>query len=115
MTPYEIEMMDMNERLAVLQAFYEDDDLLQFRKEESMPAIFALRLLSDMRDDVADMKKKQHEMIEAILKIDTLDEIEKEIQKHINALNQIKSNKLHRRYEQLADLEVSKTKLYVFY
>ena len=108
MNPHEIEMMDMNERLAALQAFYEDDDLLQYRKEESIQAIYALRLLSSMRDDIADMKKKQHEMIEAILKMEHLDEIEKELQKHINALNQIKSNKLHRRYEQLADLEVSK-------
>jgi hypothetical protein len=108
MTPYEIEMVHLNERLAVLQAFYEDDDLLPFREVDSLPAIFALRLLSGMREDIADMKKKQHEMIEAILKIENIDEIETEIQKHINALNEIKSNKLHRRYEQLADREVSK-------
>lgn len=106
--PYEIEMQELNERLDIMQSFYEDDDLLQIRKEDSLPAIFALRLLSEMRDDIADMKKKQHEMIDAILKIETMNEIETEIQKHINALNQIKSNKLHRRYEELADREVSK-------
>jgi len=106
--PYEIEMQELNERLDIMQSFYEDDDLLKIRKEDSLPAILALRLLKGMAEDIREMKNKRNELIDVVLKMDNLDEIEKTIQKHINALNQIQSNKLHRRYEELADREVSK-------
>ena len=106
--PYEIDMQELNERLDIMQSFYEDDDLLKIRKEDSLPAILALRLLKGMAEDIREMKNKRNELIDVVLKMDNLDEIEKTIQKHINALNQIKSNKLHRRYEELADREVSK-------
>ena len=106
--PYEIEMQELKERLDIMQSFYEDDDLLKIRKEDSLPAILALRLLKGMAEDIREMKNKRNELIDVVLKMDNLDEIEKTIQKHINALNQIQSNKLHRRYEELADREVSK-------
>ena len=106
--PYEIEMQELNERLDIMQSFYEDDDLLKIRKEDSLPAILALRLLKGMAEDIREMKNKRNELIDVVLKMDNLDEIEKTIQKHINALNQIQSNKLHRRYEELADREVRK-------
>ena len=106
--PYEIEMQELKERLDIMQSFYEDDDLLKIRKEESLPAVLALRLLMGMAEDIREMKKKRIELIDVLLRMENLDEVEKTIREHINALNQIKSNKLHRRYEELADREVSK-------
>ena len=62
------------------------DDLLPFRKEDTLPTVIAIRTLKDMLRDVTDMKQ---EIIDAILilkEFETLDELEKQIKRNLKAL-----------------------------
>ena len=62
------------------------DDLMPFRKEDSLPSVIAIRTLRDMLRDVTDMKQEIFEAILILKQIETLDELERQIKRNLKVL-----------------------------